>query len=475
MIFCSCEDFLEEKSQDQIIPDKVQDISELIFGELVYRDIKMLTKFDVMSDDITSRWIQLPYGNSNGFREDLYQYFIWQKDVEYASDGEFVADEAYGKLYADIVLCNSIEDILADLKGTESEKKNALAETYFFRAWSYFDLANIYSTPYVDEATSETALCVPVNNGTGIGAEKFYRSTQREVFNIIERDIENAVKYFEEANTVPTVYRPNYKAACVLATRIYLYEKKYDKVIEYANKIEGINNLYSMKEYVDTYGVIADLKSQDYSRSGHVHFINKNNREIVFSYQDEYETSSLSPTTRTSGMYFPSNDLLSLYEENDLRRKVYFDEEGYITKQAHNARSIYPTNLKLTEALLNRAEAYAYIDATKAKEDLELLRLNRFSSVEEMPEISGDILEAVKLERRRELCFEGIRWMDLRRWGMPQIVHEYYLEDNARKAVYTLQEGDPAYTFRLPESVTILNSEIKQHERPDREPVIVDL
>ena len=474
LLFCSCEEFLEEKSQDLIVPDNVQDIDELIFGDLVNRGIGNLLMFDVMSDDVTSQWNAT--ANGTDFRNSLYQYFTWQNDLEMSHNGEEIADRFYGQLYADIVLCNSIENILPDLDGTNSEKLNALAETYFFRAWSYFDLSNIYSTPYVDEESSKTTLCVPINNGEGVGAGTFLRSTQREVFDIIEKDITKAVEYFEKSNELTSIYRPNLKAALILATRIFLYEKKYDKVVEYANKIEGIDDLYSMKDYVDSYGVITDLSnSEDYSATTHVHFINESNQEIAFTFQDSYDLAQLFPTSKPKGMYFPSNDLLNLYEEEDLRRKVFFDETGFVTKQAESVRSVKQTNLKTTEALLNRAEAYAHLDEIKAKDDLMVLRLKRFPSSTLIPEIAGDILEAVKLERRRELCFEGIRWMDLRRWGMPEIKHEFFLEDNARMEVYTLEEGDAGYTFSLPRSLTLLNSEITQHIRPERNPTIVDL
>lgn len=475
LIFSSCEDFLEEKSQDQIIPHKIKDISELIYGELILRHISTQDKFDAMSDDLTSRWYQQPYGNTDIYRKDLYQYFTWQKDLEIGMDGNESPDEFYGKLYADIVLCNAIEDIIPEMVGSEEERLNALAEVCFFRALSYFDLANIYSTPYVDEEQSKVTPCVPVNKAKGVEMNTYIRSTQREVFDIIEENIEKAVSYFDQAQIPTSIYRPNYDAACILATRIFLYEKKYEKVIEYANNIEGMTSLYNMADYAGTYGLVNDINSNEFDKSGYVHFINKRNTEIKFTYNGGYNLSSISPLGgNVSGYYFPSDALLNGYEPEDLRRQVYFDNAGNITKMSYLIREVHTSNFRTTEALLNRAEAYAHLDEAKAKTDLEFLRNNRFSS-SDAAKVTGDILEAVKLERRRELCFEGIRWMDLRRWGMPEIKHEFFLDDNARKEIYTLSAEDAGYTFSLPDAVMDLNAQIKQHIRPERIPVIVDL
>lgn len=473
--FSSCSNFLEEKSQDQIIPTKISDVTELIYGELIGRNVGIQQVWDVMSDDVTTLWRDVP-GGSDIYRKGMYSYYTWKDDIEYDQDNNFKTENFYARLYEMIVLCNALEELIPEMEGGESEKLNALGEVYFFRAWAYLDLANIYAMPYVDEESSKITPCVPINRQKGLGMLLYERSSQREVYDLIETDIKNAISCFEKSGITPTIYRPGLKAACILATRIYLMEKKYESVIEYANKIEGLTNLYSMQDYVEQYGVIEKLDDKDYDPSTYVHFIDKRNTEIVFTYEDLYRMETFSPLgSGVCGMYFPASELLESYtDEGDLRRKVFFDEDGYITKCAFNVRSVKQTNLKITEALLNRAEAYACLENELAKEDLMALRRNRFST-ETVPEITGDLIEAVRMERRRELCFEGLRWLDLRRWGMPEITHDYYLEDNARKAVYTLKQGDAGYAFNLPKAVLDLNQTIVQHKRPQRDPVIVNL
>lgn len=466
-IICfSCEDFLEEKSQDKIIPTDVTHFKELIYGELIERRSEIGMKTDLMSDDVAAPW--WTSGIDQDQRTTYYQFYTWKKSIESNIEDLYERDEMYEILYKHIVLCNAIEDQLADASGAEAEKLNAYAETYFFRALSYLELANLYSTPYVDEASSLTTPCVPLNKNKGIGMDKFTRATQREIYDQIEKDIENAVMKFEEAGIAPTIYRPNHTAACILATRIYLYQKKYDKVIEYANKISNLTNLYNMSDYVSNNGTVEITSTFEWD--SFKPFMNSDNTEIAFTLEDEYNDDTFRRTGTNKGSYMPGSTLRDSYEDGDLRKSVFFDTNGMLVKVSFYYSPIYSSNFRITEALLNRAEAYANTDPAKAFADLTTLRSFRFDGT--APELSGDALDAVKLERRKELCFEGLRWFDLRRWGMPKIVHEYYLNDGERKEIWTLEENDAGYTLSLPEAVTEINESIEDHERPERTAVI---
>lgn len=46
-----------------------------------------------------------------------------------------------------------------------------------------------------------------------------------------------------------------------------------------------------------------------------------------------------------------------------------------------------------------------------------------------IPSFSGlsgdDLIAKIREERRKELCYEGQRWFDLRRYGMPSIQHKW--------------------------------------------------
>ena len=56
VFFSSCENFLEESSQDLIIPKTVKDYSEFLFGEGYIRDNTSIhTYLDIMTDDVEEK------------------------------------------------------------------------------------------------------------------------------------------------------------------------------------------------------------------------------------------------------------------------------------------------------------------------------------------------------------------------------------------------------------------------------------
>lgn len=74
------------------------------------------------------------------------------------------------------------------------------------------------------------------------------------------------------------------------------------------------------------------------------------------------------------------------------------------------------------------------------------------------------LLKEIREERRLELCFDEVRWFDLRRYGMPSISHLYKVRKSASWQTYTLNEKDPLYTLPLPSDVMNENSALQQNE-----------
>ena len=124
----------------------------------------------------------------------------------------------------------------------------------------------------------------------------------------------------------------------------------------------------------------------------------------------------------------------------------------------------------MAEAYLNLAEAAAQLKKDKiALDALNALRIKRFAPeyYEEISGISGeDLVTKIRKERRLELCFEGHRWFDLRRYGMPAFSRTWKI-DGMPVQTYTLEKNDPAYTLPIPPDVLERNRSLVQNKLPN--------
>lgn len=55
-----------------------------------------------------------------------------------------------------------------------------------------------------------------------------------------------------------------------------------------------------------------------------------------------------------------------------------------------------------------------------------------------MPELTGqDLVDYIRQERRLELCYEGFRWFDLRRYGMPSFSRDWVVRGKSGNLCYS--------------------------------------
>ena len=113
--------------------------------------------------------------------------------------------------------------------------------------------------------------------------------------------------------------------------------------------------------------------------------------------------------------------------------------------------------LRSSEMLLIMAEAKANTgNVSEANSLLNELRKNRITNyVETTYGTKEELLSQILLERRHELCFEGHRWFDLRRYNLPI----------TKTAINkTLKPGDYHLLMPIPQSEMEANSTIAQQQ-----------
>ena len=501
----SCGDFLSEYSQDQTVASQVSHFDELMLGSGYLGSSPISSGpngnnvagfFNILDDDVntgrdrdsTSTYVSKAWLQS---LQGIYGYFGWQEDVGVNNDGTIINDDAvtWNTLYNHINVINVILDEIAtvphDDDVTDAAWLRVQGEAYFCRAQFYFTLANLYGKPY-DEATAATDPCVPLKLTPNI-EHKFSRASVKDVYAQVVSDLTKAKDYLTRSpqNTSHLLHRASAEAAHLLQSRVYLYMQDWEKAEAEADSVMKSENFHL--------AAIGSLVPGE-------PYLTSENDDVIFS-QGSNNIESNDIFTARPGDFCVSRDLYELYDSLDRRRTCFFgeyvDSLSSVSNDSIILRYKYERGgslrahisdafcLRMSEAYLNKAEACAMQDKTApALQALNALRAERIEGYTAKSYQGDELIRQVRDERRKELCFEGHRWFDLRRYGVSKrlpleknIVHVYNACGDYVGITYTrtlvLPPRDLSYTFAIPKSVMdfFTDGSMTTNERPERDPL----
>ena len=471
----ACEDFLDEASQDLIIPNSVTQFSEILSKEAYQKedDPEVPLYLELMTDNVSGfdNKKKSSWNPRRNYEELFFGYYTWQKNPQRGRTGILQPDESWAWFYKSILVCNLIIEKIAkkEVEGTENEKNNLLAEAHFLRAWNYFNLVNLYGKPY-REATAKSDLGVPINNLTIATDKTFKRASVAENYSLIESDLDKAIDNFEKTTINNNYFRGNLAVSYLLASRVALYQEKYNKVIEYANR--GLE-IKSVLQNLETLNKTLEDENGDGLGSDNP-FIGDYNSEILFTYGNGEVFYGLFDSYEGVDQIFSySKELRKMYQDDDLRGKYFFGDSESFKISDFLFNSCYAYGLRTAEFYLNRAEARIEKgDFTSGMEDINTVRAVRYASGKTY-KLKGDSQQKARKflreERRREFCFEGQRWFDIRRWGL-SLERTYVLPQKNGQETYKLEADDDAYTLLIPEEIRLKEPNLERINRPIRNP-----
>ncbi len=453
LLFSSCGDFLDEYSTDQRYCENADDLEALMIGEGFlgfrkdgYYNQGTLSKSILESEANQSMyfpWIHVVDDDAEAFlvnyvTEDTgTPYYMlgklanWSEDPFSSIQNIQWLDKDWTKLYKHIGALNSIIYQAQEIKGKDrrNEKiellKHVSGEAHFLRAFYYFYLANAYGLPY-STASASTDFSVPLKVSEVIEDKHFTRATCEEVYQQIWADLEAAESELEGYSpTTNPKLRVGIGAVKAFKSRVALYMERYQDAID-------ATNAFSELDYK-----LIDLRQHDSNNS----FNNRNSSELIFTtgtYNACYifindSTSQWNGDDNRASSFKASNDLMEKYTANDLRLTTFFMKSAKSKAPLPNKYFVQPGDYNYTdiasdifsiryaEVLLNKAEALAMLNKNEeARNTLQLLREKRIvgANISDIPTDNQQLIEFIRTERRMELCFEGHRWFDLRRYSV---------------------------------------------------------
>ena len=492
MILVRC-GYLDDYSQDMVVVKSVSDLDEVLLGSVYIpskEEVQDLAWGDIgwwlhiLDDDINTVITDQAENRiwNSAMNSAYFGYTTWQMEVGRSYKGdELAADNAlWDDLYRRINVTNIILDEIEDLNpATEEERLDALrvrGETHFLRAQFYFLLVNIYAQAY-DPENADTTLGIPLKL-TGYvehdkdKASQFERVPVAKVYEQIVKDLKAAVDYFTQSPQTRLFYRASGEASLLLLSRVYLYMQ------DWKNAWQAADDLLKIKSSLKDYAVVKDEDE----------VISRTNPEILFS---QGSLNVQNAFTGNGGDFCIANGLYRLYADNDYRKELFFtpasssDSIALGRKYKRGLHQSYVSDLfllRISEAYLNIAEACAMLDDPSGASDwLNIFRRNRIEGWQDVSYDQNTVIEEVRKERRRELCIEGHRWFDLRRYAVCrkaplrkaiERVFAVYDWDSKMKfmrgEVFRLEIDDPAYVFSIPKSVLEFDTDMPDNVRPMR-------
>jgi hypothetical protein len=449
LVLCaSCGNFLEEYPNDQSYVVNTEDLNELLVGDgympaTAGADIGYWIQ--VMDDDAL-------FVASNSTRRDGSPFYWWQPDAN--------TQTTWGNLYKRIGVLNAILDEVERFRDEPGDGyRKVKGEALFLRAGYYYYLVNIYALPY-REASATTDPGVPLKLTSTIEDRRYSRESVDACYRLIIADLRTSIANLK--GLVPlTAYRASEMAARTLLGRVALYMHDWETARLQCDTILERGN-YRLVDH-NTLGPVAETNT------------------VTFNSTDMIFTSGTSTTVggdfgpTLSPKFRPSDELLALFQVDDLRRIYYHSYPSPMLQAEIILKSVSRLVaacsdifvLRLPEVYLNRAEALVMLDRDdEAIADLQALRACRFAAPDAINLSDSLLLAFVRDERRREFCFEGQRWFDLRRYAVyptwpfqREIRHPYYeyTTISGDMVLKKFDEEPQYYVLSIPENEVVLN------------------
>ncbi len=377
---------------------------------------------------------------------------------QYSADATTGGDvtSTFGGYYYMIDQINRVLDKLPTVLATPAEepRRNVLrGQLLALRAIAHFGILQSYAKPY------------NAADPKGIAYMKAYdpnaqpaRLSMGAAMSLIEGDLADAYALSPAVTTASfsdtVMNQVNINA---YRARIALYKGDYANAVTYATSVIS-SNVRPLATGAAYTGIWTDANLTS---------------EVLFRIRYATSTAIGSMFTTTGGLIYvaPSNKLINTYGTGDIRKAAFIGGTGpdafYVNKfyvSAKGGRIVDIKAARISEMYLIRAEAYAKQatpNLTLGAADLNAVRAQRITGYTDVTFTTAqDLIDAVLLERYKELCFEGSRFLDLKRNNLP-VQRD---ASDAAAAWQTLPAGSFRFTLPIPQYEILANPQASQND-----------
>jgi len=465
MLNVSCNDFLDTMPDNRTTLNTQKKITQLLVSAYPTANISVLA--ELSSDNfVDNNSPEVNATNQLASLERMHEeIFAWEPVVSSADDDSPFT--VWEQCYKAIATANHAIEAIDELEeGNNSLKFDSQrGEALLCRAYSHFILVNIFCQSFKDEESSKKDIGIPyITEPETKVLVDYDRGNVADVYKKIEADIEDGIGLINDENYSVPKYHFNSSAAHAFAARFYLYTRQYEKVVNHANNVLGNNPISVLRNW----SIIYDNSDDE----GYA-YVNENEpanllimptnslfsrtfmkTRYAFNGSAQAFISSGGPVWKgwtpcfSGGWWWTYGQEFGAFCSKVSEMFEYTDKIAGIG-YTHVVRTEFTTDETLlcrAEALLflgRKAEAIADLNtwcvshqATQELTEAEIrnfytdartkivkpLNAERMSSSFVVTADQEPIVQCILHFRRIETIFEGLRWFDIKRYGI-EITH----------------------------------------------------
>lgn len=369
------------------------------------------------------------------------------------------------------VLINGVQQV----KGEQEDKDAIQGQAYALRAFSYYQLVQLYGQRYVN-GINNTQLGVPLilNDDPEI-YEGVARSTVEEVYEQIHADLDSAIVKLSDYSRINKTHI-NIDVARALKARVSLTQGNWADAVTYAQsaRIDSYA-LMDSATYSRGFGI---LDNPEYMWVTEI----KEDQSDDFGNFGAYMSRNFSSTNIRGCPKVINRLLYNQIPDRDVRKTLWdptgqhvslnlptnftkrnYSSQKFLAVSGSDSRVNMP-HVRLAELYLIEAEALAHqgFDALAAQV-LEDLVITRNRAYQLSTNTGQALLDEILLQRRIELWGEGFRFLDLKRLNLPLNRTGSNHSTSVTNNLLQVPAGDVRWQWLIPKDEINCNPNIVQN------------
>lgn len=505
----SCEKYLDVLPDNRAELNNNEKIAKLLVS--AYPENSYVMVSELSSDNVDN--MGPTYANYSRFIAEIFE---WKDMTESSNDA---IDNVWSACYGAIASANAAIQAIDEV-GNPPSLAGERGEALVARAYNHWILVNLFAHNYSKKySATDLGITYMVKGETTLNP-KYTRNTVEEVYDYMMKDLEEGLPLINDviyANSSAAKYHFNKAAAYTFASRVALFKEDWAKAVEYATVALGDNPTNTLRDYatIATFsGTFGNMTREYNASSVKANFLiataysamgttfgnySTNNRvshggsiakwETVFAPQ-VYGTTSSSTDYRLRVFGYTSSTLNRVL----LPHVAYMFEYTDAVAGIGYSRGVYAP-ITSEEALLNRAEANIHLkNYAAALSDMNIhIKNNTLINTPTITEASvntwanglqyftptaptpkkklnpdfaletgtqENMIHAVLNLKRIQFLHTGMRWFDVKRYGIEITRREAPANFNAAVNSFTynvldntLKVRDPRRAMQLPQDV----------------------